>query len=324
MFVLLTAHSAPFEVSQRAPSQASGGCGAWPSAAESAAASAASLPFPPSPSSANVGRGPPKKNTMKTMRMTFVRMPSAASTDLAREPAAMTQSPPLPKRVAGLWLAALAATVRVAAAETTPPPATPAPATAAPATPAPPPGEAAVDVVLRETPPPRRILSIEFNPLPLIIGKISFNAVIVPVDHHALVLAPFYVSTNTWPIVVVPDNAPAATLPQQTFSGFGGEIGYRYYTGLGGPRGFFAGPSFIIGAMTAKAQNRTSESYQDLGLALDVGYELLVMDSVALALGAGAQYSAPDKTIPSQQFPADVYANGKLMPRALASIGWAF
>jgi hypothetical protein len=256
-------------------------------------------------------------------------MPGAASTDLAREPAAMTQSPPLPKRVAGLLVAALAATVRVAAAENTPPPATPAspPSAAPPSAPppsAPPPGEAAVDVVLRDAAPPRRILSIEFNPLPLIIGKVSFNAVIAPVDHHALVLAPFYVSTNTWPIVVVPDNAPAATLPQQTFSGFGGEIGYRYYTGLGGPRGFFAGPSFIIGAMSAKAQNGSTESYQDLGLALDVGYELLVMDSVALALGAGAQYTAPDKTIPSQQFPADVYSNGKLMPRALASIGWAF
>jgi hypothetical protein len=234
----------------------------------------------------------------------------------------MSQSSPLSKLLAGLGLAAgVGASVPAAAATEAPPP-------AAPAAEAPPPADAAVDVVIHDAPPRQRILSIEFNPLPLIIGKISVSAVIVPVDHHALILTPFYISTTTWPIYTYQgaytDVTSSTQLPQQSFSGFGGEIGYRYYTGLGGPRGFFVGPSFIIAGMTAKAQDGSTTDYLDLGGALDVGYELLVMDTVAVSLGLGAQYTAPDKTIPNQQFPADVYANGKLAPRALASIGWAF
>jgi hypothetical protein len=170
---------------------------------------------------------------------------------------------------------------------------------------------AAVDVAVRDTPPPRRLLAIEWNP------------VIVPVDHHALVLSPFYVSTTTNPIYVFDDEGNSTQLPSQTFSGFGGEIGYRYYSGLGGPRGFFAGPSLILAGMSAKAQNGSTTGYLDIGLAADVGYEFLVVDSVALSLGAGVQYATPTSSIPAQQFPADVYANGKVFPRALASIGWA-
>jgi hypothetical protein len=167
-------------------------------------------------------------------------------------------------------------------------------------------------------------LLLEFNPLPLIIGKISANAVLSLGDHHALVAAPFFVSTTTWPIWAYNDSGPISQLPQQTFWGLGAELGYRYYTGLGGPRGFFVGPSVIFADMTAKAQNGTTEGYQDFGLAGDVGYEMLVMNRVALSVGAGVQFSAPDKSIPSQQFPADLYANVRVEPRALASIGWAF
>jgi hypothetical protein len=218
----------------------------------------------------------------------------------------MSRSFPPSKLVAGLAAVAMTTALHLAAAET------------------PPPADTAVDVALHETAPPRRLLTVEWNPLSLIIGKVSANVVIAPVNHHALVLSPFYVSTTTQPIYVFDDQGNSTQLPQQRFSGFGGEIGYRYYTGLGGPRGFFAGPSLILGAMTAKAQDGSSTGYVDYGLAVDVGYEMLLVDSLALSVGVGAQYTTPDTTIPSQQFPADIYANGRLAPRALASIGWAF
>jgi hypothetical protein len=165
--------------------------------------------------------------------------------------------------------------------------------------------------------------------------------VIVPVDHHALVLSPFYVSTTTQPITVntadgsVQQPTPAGSmcpltmpcmmvLPKQTFWGVGGEIGYRYYTEERGPRGFFVGPSFILGVMTAKAQNGDKLGYLDLGGALDVGWQTIIADSVTVSFGVGVQFTAPDKSIPNQQFPADIYANTRVFPRALASIGWAF
>jgi hypothetical protein len=212
------------------------------------------------------------------------------------------------------------------------------PVAAAASEPPPPPADTPVDVVIHDARPPTRMVSVEWNPLSLIIGKLSANVLVnldvlraiagLPpskaIDHSVIVVAPFYISTTTWPIYTFDDQGASTQLPQQSFSGFGGELGYRYYTGIGGPRGFFAGPSLILGAMNAKAQNGSSTDYLDIGGALDIGYELLVMDSVALTLGVGAQYTAPDKSIPNQQFPADFYANAKVAPRALASIGWAF
>jgi Protein of unknown function (DUF3575) len=184
--------------------------------------------------------------------------------------------------------------------------------------------DVAPDVALHEAAPPERHFSLELNPLSLIIGRISAQLLIVPVNHHALVLNPFYAWTTTNPIYTDDAQGNATQLPVQKFTGFGGEIGYRYYTGLGGPRGFFVGPSFIIADMNVKAQNGSSTSYTDLGFAVDVGYQLLVIDRVSLAVGAGVQYTTPTSSIPPQQFPADVYANSRVFPRALASIGWAF
>ncbi len=183
-----------------------------------------------------------------------------------------------------------------------------------------------VDVVIHDSPPPRRYVSLAWNPVPIFaLGKVSFDVVIAPVDHHALVLSPYYVTTTTVPFFVYSDISGSPTaLPQQTFEGFGGEIGYRYYFGLGGPRGFFLGASFLIGAFTATAQNTTQTHYMSFGGAVDAGYQVLVADRVVLGAGLGLQYTAMDTSLPNQQFPAKLYANSGLYPRLLLSVGWAF
>jgi hypothetical protein len=182
-----------------------------------------------------------------------------------------------------------------------------------------------VDVVLREPPPVHRVVAIEWNPLALIIGKLSANVVIVPEDHHAFVLSPYYTSTTTAPIALV-DASGAATmrLPQQTFQGFGGELGYRYYWGRGGPRGLFVGPSILVASMTAKAEDGTSTSFVQYGVAGDAGFQALVADAVSITVGGGVQYAATTVSIPNQQFPANVFANHGVWPRLLLSLGWAF
>jgi hypothetical protein len=193
--------------------------------------------------------------------------------------------------------------------------------TARPASADPPPP---VDVVIPEA-PPRRYVTIEFNPLPLIIGKVSANLVISPMEHFGLILSPYYASTTTNPIAIFNDAGVAtAQLPTQTFRGFGAEIGGRYYSGLGGPRGIFAGPSLLIGSFTATAENGSKTPYLDYGFAIDAGYEMLVADRVALSAGAGIQYTRTSVPIPNQQFPADVYANNRVWPRLLLSAGFAF
>ena len=180
------------------------------------------------------------------------------------------------------------------------------------------------DVVIHDSPQPHRLVAIEWNPLPLLtIGKASANVIITPADHHALVLSPFYAWTTTASIDIVDDSNRHTRLPEQKFYGFGAELGYRYYCGSGGPRGLFVGPSLILGSFTAKAQDGTKTPYLDIGIAADVGYQVLVADRVALGLGGGIQYVTPSKSIPEQQFPAWVYANSRVSPRLLFAVGWA-
>jgi hypothetical protein len=184
---------------------------------------------------------------------------------------------------------------------------------------------AAVDVALHDPTPEHRTLVVEWNPLPLVtIGKLSADVILAPGDHHALVLSPFYAWTNTSAVAVFDAAGNATMLPEQKFRGFGGEIGYRYYFENGGPRGLFVGPSLILGAFTATAQNGTDTSYLDFGLAADAGYQILLLDHLAIALGGGLQYLATSKTIPDQQFPAWIYANNRVSPRVLFAIGWGF
>jgi hypothetical protein len=197
-----------------------------------------------------------------------------------------------------------------------------------------------VDVTLPEAAPPRRYLAIEWNPLPFVamhtgvkpdpggptqggLGKLSLNFVLAPLEHHALILSPYYVLTRTTPITVFDDNSNPTQLPVQTFRGYGTELGYRYYSGQGGLRGFFAGPSLILAAMTAQAQNGQKTPYLDYGVAVDVGYQALVVDSVSLSIGAGLQYTTPSKNIPEQMLWAKVFANTAVFPRVLVSVGWA-
>jgi hypothetical protein len=186
-----------------------------------------------------------------------------------------------------------------------------------------------VDVALHEAPSPHRTLTLEWNPLALFIDRFSLNAVIVPCDHHALVVSPFYTWSSTVPYGTGID-ANGNALPyvlnvlSQSFKGFGGELGYRYYFDVGGPRGFFVGPSVMLAAITATAGNGSQTSFADFGFAADVGYEALIADKIAVSVGAGAQYAWPSKFIPDQQLPASIYANKGVKPRLLLSLGYAF
>jgi hypothetical protein len=185
--------------------------------------------------------------------------------------------------------------------------------------------EPPVDVVIHDTTPRKRIVSIEWNPIALFaIGKLSGNVVVTPADHHALVVSPFYAWANTVPLYTFDSNGNATQLPEQKFRGFGAELGYRYYFDRGGPRGFFVGPSFVLGAFTAKAMNGQTTDYANIGFAADTGYQMLVADSVALALGGGLEATWTSHSIPPQQFPARIYANDGVRPRVLLSLGWAF
>ncbi len=185
------------------------------------------------------------------------------------------------------------------------------------------------DVRVASERPLSRRLAIEVDPLPFIIdlGKLSVDVVVVPIDHHAIIVSPFYTATSTAPIVLQDASGnPMLQLPEQIFHGGGLELGYRYYRGVGGPRGWFVGPSLIVAAMYERQGqygDGSHTSFQDLGLAVDAGYQTLVADKVSIALGAGVQGLVTTKSIPPQQFPAKLYATSGVWPRIVFSIGWA-
>jgi uncharacterized protein (TIGR03382 family) len=188
-----------------------------------------------------------------------------------------------------------------------------------------------VSVHVDTAPPPVHRFTLAWNPLPFIVGlgKISVDAVIMlKHDHHALVISPFLAITNTAPIfTVAPDGTPSQ-LPQQNFTTFGAEIGYRHYWGVNGPRGLFIGPSLLLADVQEKQGmfgDGSKTSYGDLGLAFDIGYQAVFSNSFTLAVGAGVQGQLTTMSnVPRQQFPADVYANNGVWPRLLLSVGYAF
>jgi len=185
-----------------------------------------------------------------------------------------------------------------------------------------------VDVRVVEPTPPRRWFAIEWNPLSAFLKRASFSVELVPVSHHALTLNGYYFNTTTNPFqeTLTGSSGRATTylVPAQKFAGGGGELGYRYYAGEEGPRGFFVGPSFLFVNVADTAADKRVTKYWDLGGAIDLGYQALLSDRIVLGVGAGIQYTRTTTRIPSQQLPAKVYANNLLFPRALFSIGCAF
>jgi hypothetical protein len=185
------------------------------------------------------------------------------------------------------------------------------------------PAFAPVDVGVVEPTPARRLFAVEWNPVALFIDRISFNFEIAPAEHHALVLAPYYFNTRTPSFATVSGEAPVVHASQR-FEGVGGEIGYRYYAGRGGLRGFFAGPSFLLAGVRATDGAGGHTSLVTFGGAVDVGWQALVADDWLIGLGGGAAFVVASKSVPEQQAPAVYYANSGVHPRALAAVGYAF
>jgi hypothetical protein len=227
--------------------------------------------------------------------------------DLANEPGSMIR-PPSALILCGVGLAVGATST--ASGQPAPAP-TPAPAFAP------------VDVAVNEPPPARRVFAVEWNPVALFIDRLSVNLEIAPADHHALVLVPFVFNTRTDSFIDVTGDTTTLHASQR-FEGVGGEIGYRYYAGYGGMRGFFAGPSFILATVKATDGANDQTSLMNYGVAVDVGWQALVASDWVVGLGGGGQYTFTSKTVPDQQAPAAYYANRGLHPRALAALGYAF
>ncbi|HEY3816620.1 MAG TPA: hypothetical protein VGL81_05590 [Polyangiaceae bacterium] len=168
---------------------------------------------------------------------------------------------------------------------------------------------------------PFKSVALQGNPLGLIIGRYSADLEYLPAPHHALHFTP----VGYFALPGVADE----------LVGFGAELGYRWYSGLYGPHGFFLGASLIAlslqyvhGALPGVPLDSPEDtSFVQLGGALDAGYQLVFLGNFAVGAGLGAQYTA-DTTPPTFEYQNHpwhtlLYGSG-LRPRVLLSIGAAF
>ncbi|AKU93907.1 hypothetical protein AKJ09_00571 [Labilithrix luteola] len=187
------------------------------------------------------------------------------------------------------------------------------PAVAAATTPIGAGAEVESDVIVTAPPMPRRFV-LELAPLSFILRRYGGGAEVLVCDHHAIVGSAYWFPTWT----TKPDSFG------NEFRGWGGEIGYRYYLGERGPRGFFAGASFLFGSFVGIPQIGERVDFQSYGGALDMGYQAILSGWLVLGIGLGIQYTAATESIPRQELPVSTFANSGIRPRFLASVGVAF
>lgn len=166
--------------------------------------------------------------------------------------------------------------------------------------------------------------AIAANPLGIGIGRYSIQGEYMLARHHAVTLNPFF----AYAPVTADVNGQEVDLGSLT--GFGGELGYRFYTGSKGMNGFYVGPSFIFAAYSQSAPsnvpNASSDSFTAIGGAVDVGGQAVIGPGVVVGGGFGLQYTANSKDINTDNLnlASAVIAGGGVRPRFLLSLGYAF
>ena len=157
-------------------------------------------------------------------------------------------------------------------------------------------------------------VSLTLNPLSLLLSRVGINGEYMLTQHHGLSLNPFYQSF---------------TIFYTEFSNFGGELGYRYYTGTRGANGFFLGPFVtMISAFTKtvvgsiRSSPLTDESTLIYGLGLDLGGQHVFEGGFTIGGGLGFEYLA-SKTTSTLASSSTFTAKG-IAPRFLFTLGWSF
>lgn len=174
-----------------------------------------------------------------------------------------------------------------------------------------------------EAGPRFRPFSITLNPLGIgILQRFGANFEYMVAKHHGVWLYPFYTSFST--------EANVGTFTSKSsISGFGGEIGYHFYTGEKGANGFFVGPTAGVFNLKTKSSctgcGPLSSSAESSGTSAHVGIDLggqHVFDN-GITLGGGGglmRFVSSSDTKSDSSFSK---FSGTL-PRFLFTVGYSF
>ena len=161
-------------------------------------------------------------------------------------------------------------------------------------------------------------VAVTWNPLGAVVGgRVSFNIEYAPVTHHVIIASPHFANPSQ-EVSVGPD-----VMRTNRFTGVGGELGYRYYTGSRGMNGIFIGPSLIGGVYNADLMQGNT-AFTNIGVAADIGVQQVFWDHLALGAGAGIQYLSVSENFGDLATGPSTIASSGLKPRLLAQAGYAF
>jgi hypothetical protein len=163
--------------------------------------------------------------------------------------------------------------------------------------------------------------TLNVNPLSYAIGRYGVDFQFLPMQHHAIVVNPFFANVNAESTSTFNGTT---TTSSQKFSGFGGELGYRFYSGERGANGFFVGPSLIAGTYSASANGGDKVAFNSIGWAVDLGGQHVFRNGFTIGGGFGLQYTKVNKDFTDLPLTAGVLAGGGFRPRFLLALGYSF
>jgi len=189
------------------------------------------------------------------------------------------------------------------------------------------------------TPPPKDVPQAEgertdfkrvvlaINPLAIGIGRYSIQGEYLFAPHHAITLNPFFAHV---PVTVT---ANGQDVDAGSLNGFGGELGYRFYTSNKGASGLFVGPSLLFASYSQSSSNNnggsqgnSSDSFLNYGAALDIGGQAVIGPGIVVGGGFGLQYTKTSEDINTDNLnlASAVVAGGGVRPRFLFALGYSF
>jgi hypothetical protein len=175
----------------------------------------------------------------------------------------------------------------------------------------------------------RRPVALTINPLAFVIQRYGGNVEWSFARHHALVTSGYVQSV---PVEMVRPFAGEFEIKDKNATpGFGGELGYRLYSGKRGADGLFIGGSFVampvayprLGGIDPAATTATVELARIYGVggAIDVGAQTVTSWGLTIGGGLGASFLAYDYPNDPSRLP---YSLPNVLPRLLLQTGYSF
>lgn len=175
----------------------------------------------------------------------------------------------------------------------------------------------------------RRPVALTINPLAFVIQRYGGNIEWSFARHHALIGSGYLQSV---PVEMVRPFAGEVQIRDKNATpAFGGELGYRLYSGKRGAEGLFIGGSFVampvayprvggVDAATTTASVELARIY-GVGGAIDIGAQAVTSWGLTIGGGLGASFLAYNYPDDPARLP---YSLPSVLPRLLLQTGYSF